>query len=131
MMPAPALWSVARAAWHTWLTYAAAMTAPPPLPQHIRRDAIVHCVGVGTVQVDAIDTAYGIATVRQPTGNPWVAPYSALTEASRAETYDFQAEADRRAPRGPRLVQDKGKILPFPPRPNPSGPSAAQPEAAS
>lgn len=113
MMPAPAFWSVARAAWHTWLTYAAAMTAPPPLPEHIRREAILHCEGVGTVQVVTIDTAAGLCTVRQALGNPWVAPYSALTEASRAETYDFQAEATRRTKPLPGQ-EARGQVISFP-----------------
>lgn len=113
MMPAPALWSAARAVWHTWLTYAAALTAPPPLPDHIRRDAIVHCAGVGAVQVEAIDTHYGIATVRQPTGNPWVAPYSALTVAGAAEVFAFNAELTRRTRPIPAPAQ-RGQVIPFP-----------------
>lgn len=121
-MPMPSLWSAMRLAWHRyWLTLAA-ITAPPPLPGHIRRDAILHCWGVGTVVVIEIDTTNGIALVRQPTGKPWVAAYSMLIEASRAEAYDFQAEVARRSPR---RVAPKGcaEIIPFPN--TPLDPSAA------
>lgn len=123
MMPAPAFWSAARAAWHAWCLYAAAMTAPPPLPHHIRREAILHCEGVGTVQVVTIDTAAGLCTVRQALGNPWLAPYSALTPASAAEIFAFQAEATRRAKPRP-VPQARGQVIPFP-GPTPTGPSAA------
>lgn len=124
MMPAPAFWSPIRAAWHTWLTYAAALTAPPPLPEHIRRDAIVHCVGVGTVQVVTIDTAAGLCTVRQALGNPWLVPYSALTPASAAEIFAFQAEATRRTKPRP-APQVRGQVISFPVPAPPGGPTAA------
>lgn len=113
MMPAPALWSIPRRIWHTWLTYAAALTAPPPLPDHIRRDAIVHCVGIGTVQVTEIDTEAGLCFVRQPLGSPWVAPYSALTIASAAEVFAFHAELTRRTRPMPAPAQ-RGQVIAFP-----------------